>query len=436
MRDLLRIKSVFTTRGLAVIAMLVAMSAALAPLVIWITPQQKLLSFTLLPLAVGSVLFGPWAAVLMGAASDTLNYLIRPMGPYFPGYALSLAVSCLFYAFWQYKRPIRLWRIACAQLCTVVFVHFGLNMLWQAILLGGTAAGFTAAGFYSAVRLINNAVTFPFMAGSVYALAKVASAIGNRRPESPDTAAARADVLGVGFDGFTIGQAAERALELLRVPGGHYIVTPNSEMLVAVRNDKQALRALLEADMVLPDGIGVVIASRMLKRPVPNRVAGIDFAQALFSRCEGKRIFLLGAAEGVAERAMERLGSMYPGPVFCGCLNGYFTGDAPVIETIRAAKPDILLVCLGAVKQEKWMLEHKDAFGDCLMAGLGGSLDIWSGDLKRAPAVFVRLGLEWFYRLLRQPSRIGRMTRLPYFLYLVCGQRRAERGAGRGGARA
>ena len=240
----------------------------------------------------------------------------------------------------------------------------------------------------------------------------------------------RVDVLGVGFDSLTLVGAAGRAFELMNTPGGHYAVTPNSEILVAVKDDPEALRALSDADMVLPDGIGVVIGSKILGRPLPERVAGIDFAQSLFGHAGGKRFFLLGAADGVAQRAAERLGAMYPGIEICGWHNGYFTDDSTVVELIRASRPDILFVCLSAPKQEKWMLEHRDDFGDCLMAGLGGALNVWAGDVKRAPDAFIRLGLEWLYRLFSQPSRIGRMTRLPYFLLLVLKQRRAERKGG------
>jgi ECF transporter S component (folate family) len=120
-------------------------------------------------------MFGPMAAVVMAVAADTVNYLIKPMGPYFPGYALSLAVSCLFYSFWQYNKPIALWRIAVAQLCTIVFVHFGLNLLWM-----GMVFGRTAGELYTWVRVVNNAVTFPFMAAGIYALSRAVVVLESR----------------------------------------------------------------------------------------------------------------------------------------------------------------------------------------------------------------------------------------------------------------
>ena len=170
-----RANGVFGTRSLVMMALFVAMSAALTPVTVWLTSQQKLLSFQSLPLAVGSMLFGPWAAVLMGVASDTINYLIKPMGPYHPGFAVSLAVTCVFYALWQYQRPVKLWRVACAQVCSVVFVHFGLNMIWMSTLYGQTAGQ-----FYTGVKVVNNLVTFPFMVLAVFAVAKTVVEIEKR----------------------------------------------------------------------------------------------------------------------------------------------------------------------------------------------------------------------------------------------------------------
>ena len=169
---------------------------------------------------------------------------------------------------------------------------------------------------------------------------------------------------------------------------------------------------------MLPDGIGVVYAAKILGTPLQGRVPGCDFAAALcgWMAENGKKLFLLGAKPGVAEQAAENLEKAHPGLSVCGTHDGYFKDDAPVVDAIGAAGADVVFVCLGAPKQEHWMIEHGPQTGASLLIGLGGSLDVFAGTVKRAPKIWQKLGLEWLYRLLRQPSRIGRMAKLPLFL--------------------
>ena len=150
---------------------------------------------------------------------------------------------------------------------------------------------------------------------------------------------------------------------------------------------------------------------------------GIDFASALMAQMgqEGKSVFLLGAKPGVADAAAEKMRERFPGLVIAGTNDGYFQDDDPVVEKINAAQPDLLLVCLGAPKQELWMQRNAPRLRVGLMAGLGGSLDVFAGNVKRAPKFFQKLGLEWFYRLLKEPKRIGRMMKLPKFLFAAIG---------------
>jgi len=170
------LKNTFTTKKVVLMGLLVGISAALAPLVIMITPHQKFLSLYFIPLAVGAVILGPVAALLMGFAADTINFLLPPVaGPYFPGYALSLMLSCLIFALWQYNKPLRLWRIVCAQLCNIVLINFGLNHIWRVILLGPASAT-----FFTSTRLINNAIQFPLIVIAVYALSKASLALMKR----------------------------------------------------------------------------------------------------------------------------------------------------------------------------------------------------------------------------------------------------------------
>ena len=235
----------------------------------------------------------------------------------------------------------------------------------------------------------------------------------------------RIDVMGVGFDSLTIDEAVGRAKALMAEHRAAYVVTPNPEIVMACRENPDAMQAVQNADLVLPDGVGVVYGARILGTPLKTKLPGIDFIQALMEDMaqEGKRVFLLGAKPGVAETAAERLRARYPGLQFVGTQDGYFKDDAPVIDAVNAAQPDLLLVCLGAPKQELWMQRNRSRLHVGLMAGLGGSLDVFAGNVKRAPKAFQKLGLEWFYRLLKEPRRIGRMMKLPKFLFACIGKR-------------
>ena len=235
----------------------------------------------------------------------------------------------------------------------------------------------------------------------------------------------RISVKGVGFDRVTQAEAAERAAALLDKPGGHYVVTPNPEIVWQARKQKELAEALNGADLVIPDGIGIIYAARIQGTPLPERVPGIELAQALLRHAAGQGlpVYLLGAKPGVAERAAENLGNTYAGLQVAGCGDGYFTEDEPVLAGIRASGARLVLVCLGFPRQELWMAAHRDEVGQALMLGVGGSMDVFAGDVQRAPEAWCRAGLEWFYRLLKQPSRIRRMIKLPLFLISVIWER-------------
>ncbi len=235
----------------------------------------------------------------------------------------------------------------------------------------------------------------------------------------------RVDVMGVGFDNVTMEEALARAAALLEQPGASYAVTPNAEIVYEAMHDP-ALRALLNgADLVLPDGSGIVLAAKILKTPLRGRVAGIDFAAALLDvlAARGTPLYLLGGRPGIAERAAENMRAAHPGLVICGTADGYFKEESPVVDAINASGAAALFVCLGAPKQEKFMTDHQNELNVRFMAGLGGSLDGFAGTVKRAPHWMQRAGLEWLYRLMREPSRFGRMLRLPKFVLAVIGRR-------------
>ena len=228
----------------------------------------------------------------------------------------------------------------------------------------------------------------------------------------------RIDVLGVEFDDLTMDEAVERALGLIEERRAAYACTPNPEIVMAARENASLAAALKDAALVLADGVGITKAAQMLHTPLKGRVPGIDFAQALMARLaeRGGSVYLFGAKPGVAEAAAENLSARFPGIGIAGCSDGYFTDDGPIVERINAASPDFLMVCLGSPKQELWMAEHAGRISCGLMAGLGGSLDVLAGNVQRAPETWRRLGLEWLYRVIKEPKRIKRVAKLPLFV--------------------
>lgn len=236
----------------------------------------------------------------------------------------------------------------------------------------------------------------------------------------------RNEILGVGFDNLTMAEATAKGQAFLAEAGAHYVVTPNPEIVEICRKNPMAMQAVNGADLVLPDGIGVIYGAKILGKPLKEKIPGIEFGTAMLEYCarSGKRVFLLGAKPGVAEEAARRLREKYPELLICGTGDGYFKDEAAPAQAMREAQTDMALVCLGAPKQELWMRKYGEASGARLLMGLGGSLDVFAGVAQRAPECFVKHDLEWLYRLIRNPSRVGRMSRLPLFLIHVIGGRK------------
>lgn len=239
----------------------------------------------------------------------------------------------------------------------------------------------------------------------------------------------RIDVLGVSFDDLTMDEAVEIALGFMQERRACYACTPNPEIVMAAKGDAALRAALSGAELVLADGVGITKAAAMLGTPLKSRVPGIDFASNVISRLaqRGGSVYLLGAKPLVAEAAAEKLTQTYPGIVIAGTNDGYFTDDAPVIEKINAASPDFLMVCLGSPKQELWMSANAGRLSCGLMAGLGGSLDVLAGNVQRAPETWRRLGLEWLYRVIKEPKRLGRVMKLPAFILEAAAEGRRRR---------
>ena len=226
------------------------------------------------------------------------------------------------------------------------------------------------------------------------------------------------DVLGVQFDNLTMDEAVDAAYALLEKRSGGYVVTPNPEIVMNCREDPETAAAVAAAALTIPDGIGVIYGAKLLRTPLKEKIPGCDFTLKLMEKMAraDKSVFILGGKPGVAALAAEKLGEQFPGLRFVGTNDGYFEDDAPVLERINAAAPDLLLVCLGAPKQEKWMHRSAAALQVGLMIGAGGSVDVYAGTVQRAPEAWCNAGLEWLYRLLKEPKRLGRQMALPKFM--------------------
>lgn len=239
------------------------------------------------------------------------------------------------------------------------------------------------------------------------------------------------EILGIAFDDLTREEAARRGAELLGEDRFHYVVTPNPEFILAAERDPEFLRVLNGADLVLADGVGVLYSSKILGTPLKGRVPGIEFAEDMLACLDqmGGRLYLLGAKPGVAQEAGRRILERYPDITLCGTHDGYFKDEQAVLLEVAAARPDLLFVCLGAPKQEKWMARWGKHTGARLAIGLGGALDVMAGAVERAPESWRKLGLEWAYRLKKEPQRAGRMAKLPLVLVKAAGERmRSGRG--------
>ena len=234
----------------------------------------------------------------------------------------------------------------------------------------------------------------------------------------------RMKVLGVPVDMVSRTEAIEVFSCLMDKAGCSLIVTPNSEIVESASRNAE-LKALIEsAELIIPDGIGLVYASRILKNPLHERVTGIDFLSAIleYLQSNGKSAYFLGSKPGVAKLAVENMKVKYPGLKIAGERDGYFKADEEkeIVADINESGADFLCVAMGSPRQEQFIYNHIREFSTVRAAmGVGGSLDVWAGTLKRAPTFYQNHGLEWLYRLLQEPSRYKRMLKLPVFMIKV-----------------
>lgn len=201
-----------------------------------------------------------------------------------------------------------------------------------------------------------------------------------------------------------------------------FIVTANPEIVMKTRENTKYKSIVQSADYVLPDGAGVVMASKYMKQPIEERIAGFDLMQDLlaFANQEGLSCFFLGGKEDVNEKAVHKIKKRYPNLKIAGSHHGYFAmEDELVVKMVKDSKPDMVFVALGAPRQEEWIVQYKDEFSKGLFMGVGGSFDVIAGEVKRAPDKWIKLNLEWLYRLLKQPFRWKRILKAVGFMFLV-----------------
>lgn len=233
----------------------------------------------------------------------------------------------------------------------------------------------------------------------------------------------KVDILGVQVDSLTMAEAVGKAEQFMEERVCALIATANAEMIMRATHDKELKEILNAAALVVPDGAGTVWAAHHLGYQMPERVAGYDLAQELMrlAPARKRRIYFFGSAPGVADKAKKKAEELYPGIEIVGTRNGYFKeADEPaIIADIKAQKPDLLLAALGVPKQEKWLHAHKEELGVPLSIGVGGTLDVMAGVMKRAPRWMQKAKLEWLFRGILQPKRAGRLLALPKFVLKV-----------------
>lgn len=224
----------------------------------------------------------------------------------------------------------------------------------------------------------------------------------------------RIEFLNTNIDNITMNEAVGRIDKFIQDGGVHYIVTPNVDHIVKLEDDDEFRRVYRNADLILTDGMPLIWISKLLNKPIKEKISGSDLFPNICKMAskKGHSIFLLGAAEGVADKAAENLRKAYDGLNIVGTFSPSYGFEEDedeikkIIEIIVKTKPDILAVGLGAPKQEKFIFKYKEDFKVPVSLAIGASIDFEAGKVKRAPIWMQKVGLEWFYRLCKEPKRM------------------------------
>ena len=231
-------------------------------------------------------------------------------------------------------------------------------------------------------------------------------------------------ILGVSFNVIDKNEASKRiftACENKR-ERPFAVVTPNPIMVMNAQKSDALFSALSSADLSLADGVGIISAAKRMGTPLPERVTGIDTAYSVLEKLAdvSGSVYLLGSKPGVAEKAAERLTETLPSLRIVGTHHGYFEDDEKIVSDIKEKSPDLLAVCLGSPRQEIWVHQNKEKLsGVGAILCLGGALDVWAGNIKRAPSLFIKLHLEWLWRMLLEPKRMKELPKMVKFRILT-----------------
>jgi len=230
-------------------------------------------------------------------------------------------------------------------------------------------------------------------------------------------------VLGLEYVNSTKEEAVSFVFELIEKKEPVTVFTPNAEIAYNAYKDEDFRKIISSASLLLPDGAGVVLASKIIDSPLKEKIAGVDFGLEIIKKCseKGMSLFIVGGKADVAKIATEKLGASFPGLRIAGACDGYFEKNGPendwVIERINESGADVIFVCFGSPAQEKWVCENLYKMsGAKIICCLGGSVDVYAGNVKRAPRFFIKMNLEWLYRLIKQPKRLPRMMCLPKYI--------------------
>jgi N-acetylglucosaminyldiphosphoundecaprenol N-acetyl-beta-D-mannosaminyltransferase len=234
-----------------------------------------------------------------------------------------------------------------------------------------------------------------------------------------------ANILGINFSKLNL----EETVNVINTKisecsnGIFHLITVNPEIAVQIQEDPELKKISLDADLITPDGVGIVFASRLKRNPVPERVTGYDLLLETLKlgNKKGWSFYLLGSEEEVNRKAAEYISKNYPSVKVVGRHNGYFNKeeDIQIIEAIRNSTPDILIVALGSPRADKWIYNHKNAIRAKVVFGVGGSFDVITGKVKPTPEILKKLNLEWLHRRITQPARKERQKKLKVFAYRV-----------------
>ncbi|NYB75208.1 WecB/TagA/CpsF family glycosyltransferase [Sedimentibacter hydroxybenzoicus DSM 7310] len=238
-------------------------------------------------------------------------------------------------------------------------------------------------------------------------------------------------IMGVRIDNMSMNETMDVIKDKIKNKEQYIIYTPNTEIVMMCNKDEEFMELINKSDINVPDGIGLIYASKIKKHPLKEKVAGYDLSVNMLKLANENnlKLFVVGGKPGIADEAMENVHREYPNINIAGSQHGYFKGthlgkngddeELIVLDKINKAEPDILFVGFGAKKQEQWIEYNRDKINAKIIIGNGGTLDGLAGKVKRAPDIFIKLGLEWLYRLIKEPKRIKRQILLPIFMIKV-----------------